>query len=121
CQLVRPGQLAVPEQEGDFLEGGMSGDLLDVIAADDELAARSVHVAQLGPRDDEALEAARGGVLHRFDAHGAPPTPLLHEPIADPRVPADTLPDTRHARGRPPSASRLLRPSYRGPGNLSTL
>src|SRR5207248_636152 len=101
CQLVRPGQLAVPEQEGDFLEGGMSGDLLDVIAADDELAARSVHVAQFGPRDDEALEAARGGVLHRFNAHGTPPAPLLHEPIADPRVPADTL---RHsARSWPPA------------------
>ena len=64
-ELLAIGQVTLPEQVHDLLEGGVGGQVLDGVAAVNELALDPVDGADRGRRRDDILERARGG-LGRF-------------------------------------------------------
>jgi hypothetical protein len=58
-ELRAIGETAVPEEKGDLLEGGLPGQLVDVVATIDEAAFFSEDVAEGGRGGDNSFEPLR--------------------------------------------------------------
>src|SRR5206468_9147314 len=57
-ELLRAGQRAAPEQVGGLLEADPPGQLLQLVASDDQLARQAVDVAQAGAGGNDAVQPA---------------------------------------------------------------
>src|SRR5438874_99358 len=58
-ELVRRGQIAVPEQPGRLFERRVRGELADGIAGDEQLAALTVDMTETRRRRDDAVETGK--------------------------------------------------------------
>src|ERR1017187_5934746 len=69
-QFVGLGQTPKPKQVADFFEGGVVGEIVDVIAAIGEHSLLTVDVANAGCGSDNAFQSF-GGVQARNAGHGS--------------------------------------------------